>query len=564
MGYSTSTKIIALSSIIVVLLTISLANQSSSIRQYSDLFLGNAQNSSTSTGPVLESPVVVVNQFNAYVEFNGVTVHRSCSTTIIVQRSDAVNNTDKIQWTDRPFPELFVGGHSDLLSAQPNLDDVLCLQMGSMVGALFSSLTGPPYAVESVTLLGAQNTERILEQMKEEMKNADDHLEFRVVERKSIVMVGWYKPSSPKVKLARSHDGNSGNFLWEFGATRMINPYTVKFYGSDEDYSAKEEEEDSISALVVATANALHIPRDAGFQQLKNFVNSLSDIVRKVDRPTIVLGIGIQAKFEDLQETEHLQLHEHQVTFMNEIDKRGIGKSVAVRGNITETACRNSNVTNCLSLGCPSLLISRSPDLGQVLENKWNSVASRLSNGKRLKIGMALPAIMRTRDTKSYDTYVDLLLSICVDHECHFILQSGYDQGQFLKYAKMKGMTSITKQSTHHFKTGVENWFEFMPSLDFMVSCRIHGGMAAIVNNVPTIVIPHDYRIMELVNAMMLPHISIHDATNMNVSSLEMLMAVANKDFKAFEANRRDLLREYKRMLESIGLEMDSQLLAIL
>jgi len=381
-----------------------------------------------------------------------------------------------------------------------------------------------------------------------------------VVARKSIVMKGWYKPASPETKLARSLDGNSGNFLWEFGATRMINPYMVKFYEEAKDAPSEE----SISALVIATANALHIPRDGGFEPTKNFITFLTNTAQKVDQPTIVLGIGIQAKFNDLKETGNLKLHEHQVAFMDEVDKRGIGKSVSVRGNITETACRNSNITNCLSLGCPSLTISRSPDLGQVLESKWNSVASRLSKGKHLRIGIALPAIQRTIDAEFYEMFVDLLFSICEDHECHFIIQASYDEGQFLKYAKEKGKKKFTKKSMLHFKTGVEDWFEFMHSLDFVVSCRIHGGMAGIINDVPTIIIPHDYRIMELVNAMMLPYISIDDAVDKGVSSLVELMSVANKDFKAFEVTRISRLYSYKRMLESIDLEMDPELLAIM
>ena len=49
------------------------------------------------------------------------------------------------------------------------------------------------------------------------------------------------------------------------------------------------------SALVMASANALHLPDPGsqGYEQMKGHVNMLTSLVKKTDRPTIMLEIGI-------------------------------------------------------------------------------------------------------------------------------------------------------------------------------------------------------------------------------------------------------------------------------
>lgn len=186
-------------------------------------------------------------------------------------------------------------------------------------------------------------------------------------------------------------------------------------------------------------------------------------------------------------------------------------------------------------------------------------MASKLTSEHKMKIGIGLPALILGRDPQ-YEEIIDTLLSVCEKHDCYFIVQAPYDKPQLLEYAGDK----VDKEKVLHFSEGIEDWFEFMRTLDFVVSTRIHGGMAGIINDIPTIIIPTDYRILELVNAMVLPHISFDDAREKDFTSLAELMAATNKDFKRFEANRRNRLKEYKRMLESIDLEMDPALVDII
>ena len=50
-----------------------------------------------------------------------------------------------------------------------------------------------------------------------------------IVERKTVAFWGWYRPPSVSAVKVRQMNGNCGNFMWAYGATRMINPYTTAF-----------------------------------------------------------------------------------------------------------------------------------------------------------------------------------------------------------------------------------------------------------------------------------------------------------------------------------------------
>eukprot|EP00957_Ditylum_brightwellii_P001020 81224-Ditylum_brightwellii.AAC.1 len=175
-------------------------------------------------------------------------------------------------------------------------------------------------------------------------------------------------------------------------------------------------------------------------------------------------------------------------------------------------------------------------------------------------MGIGLPNFLKHDDNMKYTKLVDLLLAICENHDCHFIVQAPFDKNLLLKHAGDK----VDVKNVHHFTEGVETWFQFMHQLDFVVSTRIHGGMAGIVNGIPSIIIPTDLRILELINAMKLPYLSFEDVMAKNFESLQAVMGATKKDFIDFEQNRLNRLREYKSMLESVGLKMDPLLLDII
>ena len=131
-----------------------------------------------------------------------------------------------------------------------------------------------------------------------------------------------------------------------------------------------------------------------------------------------------------------------------------------------------------------------------------------------MKIGIGIPALKGSK----YEQIMDSLLSPCDQHDCYFIVQT--DKLQLLSHAQDK----VDQEKVLHFNEGIEDWFKFIRTIDFMVSTRIHGGMAALDNEIPTIIVPTDLRTLELENAMKLTHISFENTTNGGFKSFEDLM----------------------------------------
>jgi len=98
---------------------------------------------------------------------------------------------------------------------------------------------------------------------------------------------------------------------------------------------------------------------------------------------------------------------------------------------------------------------------------------------------------------------------------------------------------------------------------------RIHGGMSGISAGVPTIVIPTDYRMQELVDAMRVPHVTLEqleseDELHYSHDLAELLDKAHYTDFGDFERNRRNKISRWKGILETVGVQMDPALTDIL
>ena len=133
---------------------------------------------------------IMVVPFAAYAldEAGFVTKHHSCRTTIILHDG---------KWSDQPFDKLVM---DDIvgIGSDPELDDMLCIQIGSTVAVLLSGTK------DKLNLIGSDKAKSIVGSL---LLGSD----IEIVARKNVAMWGWYEPSSPAVRLARQKDGNYGN-----------------------------------------------------------------------------------------------------------------------------------------------------------------------------------------------------------------------------------------------------------------------------------------------------------------------------------------------------------------
>lgn len=429
-------------------------------------------------------------------------------------------------------------------------DDTLCVQIQGSVGVLLD---------RSKAFLNSFQLEQVIAEMEE---GFGVHVTYQIVERKKVAMIGWYGHTEAFIEQRNITNGNKGNYVWQYGATGLINPYTTYIY------NARAEVQNNTDALVLASANVFLMNQSSSaYEAMKHPVSNLKNMVLKFDLPTIVLGIGIQVEYGDYDNISKIALHDHQRDLLKEIGKRQLGRSIAVRGDVTEMACNNAGVEKCMSMGCPSLTISQELDLGNVLEKKWNIVKEKLLNSNessKLKLVLTLPALRPKH--LLYEPIMDMLLSLYEQHDCYFILQSRYDKPQLLRYAeveKWEMRVNITSEKVKIF-SDVDRWKDFISGMDMILSTRIHGAMPGIATGTPVIIVPTDFRLLELINAMKIPALPIELVKTKKYTSLRLVMDDVEVDFELFEVNRREKLREYRRMLDDIGVQMEPSLLAIL
>lgn len=207
--------------------------------------------------------------------------------------------------------------------------DLLCVQHGHRIGG---AVMGEP---TSTRPLGASQYEVYRTWLAQRFSSGgtgQDELPVRIVQRTEVIMDGQYLPADDeRNNVARRKDGNKGNFVWQYGATSLFNPYTTKF--------VKQKSWRTV-AYVFASANLLLMNPDypQGEEVMGNMAKIYTSRVLQYDLPTILLGIGIQVEFAKVQNVSSLSLEGYDVyqTLLQEIANRQESNSIAVRGDVTE------------------------------------------------------------------------------------------------------------------------------------------------------------------------------------------------------------------------------------
>lgn len=482
--------------------------------------------------------------FQAWNTCNDRIKHLSCDKTVIAAASGAIALAPNL--TDAICKHVF---ENTSLNVLDDASIMVCLQVGATVGAVVQLKESTSFSKPDILRFSKANDAK-------EVHSATYDKLSKIVDRAVVIMDGGYIPRSKKSNQARAKNGNRGNAIWSFGVTHLLNPFT-NIYIADTEY--KEHMSSFPKAYVIATANLFYLNDNSSSSSKKmdNLNNHLSSKITKFNLPTIMLGAGVQIDFSAMYMKAFLEndvLHSAHRHLLNALQKHNNGGfSVGVRGNMTEIACKNGGFNHCISLGCPSLTINRSPNLGHDLKSKWNKTLNKLKKRDKIKVGLTLPKLGLSKYTR-HALMVHLEKIYKGNNDAYFILQSPADRDLASK---------IARQANIIIFDNVEDWTAFTADLDILISFRIHGGMAGIIAGTPAVIVPTDIRILELVNVMRLPSISIKEFLKADPDNLVSLLQLVEPDFDAFENNRRNKITDYLGILKRVGLEMDPALMVI-
>jgi len=195
-------------------------------------------------------------------------------------------------------------------------DNIVCVQKDKFVGAAFYK--GSVVHTSNFSAL-------------EDFLRDSSDICYHIVERKEVFMDGRYLPSNKENNARREKDGNKGNFVWQYGATNLVNPYTTRFM---------KEKNFNTRAYILASANLflMNSGSPKNEKSMASRAESLAKRAAEFDLPSIVLGIGIQVKFEEVKDISTLNMdgHDEYKRLLFEFGSRQQSKAIAVRGDATE------------------------------------------------------------------------------------------------------------------------------------------------------------------------------------------------------------------------------------
>jgi len=495
---------------------------------------------------------------------NGTIRHLTCLKIIITSTSGGLRWDGEM--SGPLCRELKAGRNQKLL---PHANVGLCLQVKGHVGAVVKLQGNAGNAAETFQRsAGASEAKQFFQLLPGKP---------RVVSRKSLAVSGFPERYSRPAKAidpsweeawsaAMAWNGNLGNLVWSYGAESLINPYQSAWFASRSDWAAALPD-----ALVVATANLLYIPDGDGPlpKGVEGMSRDLDRIAREFNVPSLLLGIGLQAEIRDDQDINTaihaLHFHDVSVSMLTAFASRAPPAGIAVRGNVTSHLCRKAGIAACVPLGCPSFTINRASNLGAVLQHQWARVVQKHdAHAPSLKIAINLPQLERGQ--RFHEGVYDILIKIYTEYDAIVVLQSAYDRPQLQKRFRKAGVKWET--SRIKFFVEVQAWMHELQQVDFVIGCRIHGTMAGVAAGAAALILPTDFRTLEMAQAMHLPSVSGAELNALKVETFDLSELIkkvaARHDFHAFERTRRAAIQTYSDMLRGMDLEIHPELLHVL
>lgn len=341
---------------------------------------------------------------------------------------------------------------------------------------------------------------------------------------------------------------NVGNFAF-WNAARKLFDADVKLFG----FGAKIEEltRESVDFIVIPAANFLNATANLEW---------LANIICELDKPCLVVGLGAQSEHEK----SIPELKPGTVAFLKEAAARA--PYLAVRGPFSQRVCEAYGVKNVRALGCPSIFTNPDRGLGAKIEARWSRRIEKLA--------------IHASSIKTHVRHAERMLygSLRVHAGSSYIIQRPVE---LMKLARGEELTGADEQYLHRVNSflapddsrvefartirmagvvphSIDSWIFMLEGHSHAVGTRIHGSVLSLSAGLPTLCITHDTRTRELCEVLRVP--SVDCSAVKDFSSIADMYAARSFNAAEFEGNRTALGRQYKALMNEIGLGSSSYL----
>ena len=342
---------------------------------------------------------------------------------------------------------------------------------------------------------------------------------------------------------------NSGNLMFQYAATRLIDAPLVHVSAAETPYSDTSVLREA-RALVFPAAN--HLRLGADWTGLCNYLESAK-------KPLIIFGLGAQSPKVggEAGSVTALKADPGLMRFVRILRERAV--FVSVRGAFSAAVCAEMGLPDVHVLGCPSAFINPDPGLGRAMATK---LAAARAEGARPRIGMTAAAPFEIAQDEPKRSLEQRLVGWTAAVDGLYFQQSGGVSAMMAANGHWYRLGPNAHKSIHailapkmdpvafwafmagsgRFHLDARNWSAEAGQLDVTLGTRLHGNMAAIAGGTPGVLIAHDSRTGELGQTMHLPHLDM--AAAMAAGSLGAALREVVFDGAAFDAWRAATARQ--------------------
>lgn len=308
-------------------------------------------------------------------------------------------------------------------------------------------------------------------------------------------------PSTLDILSRRVHiGGNTGNFLFANSIMRTLMVPDTELIANHYIYDFNEYQIEKINSnysyFIMPLADAFRNGNEQLLVGLTKFVN-------KLKIPCIVIGVGLRSDYK--QELRDYPFDSVVKDFVTAV--LNTGSVIGVRGGFTGKYLNKlgfAEKKDYIVIGCPSVY-TYGP-LKKIQESKLSC--------KFQKVAFTLNVLMNNNCkrffNKSYETSTS-----------PYLIQQKYEEIQSLYTSNLFGIPETVLKPEIYKKSFQENqikyfsnvvsWIAFLKDMDFSVNSRFHGSVASILAQIPTVIVPIDSRMRELVEFHQFPSVTLED-----------------------------------------------------
>lgn len=337
---------------------------------------------------------------------------------------------------------------------------------------------------------------------------------------------------------------NAGNLLFGESVYRTLStPATVVTpdryeshrIGNQPEYVTKIN--GSYDHFVIPLANAFR-------PAFRGSLRKLTRLIRQLDIPVTVIGVGSQHKLGE-SSSDDQGLRDDVSAFMRAVLDRSA--SVGVRGEYTAGFLNDLGFgeEHVDIIGCPSVFMNGRP---KPIEKSTDhlSADSPIAMTVSPYVGR-LNAIVKTH-TQRYSN----LIYIPQNHSDLNMMVWGEDRSD----PKNSWNPTHTRHPLYvedrmRFPLDPRTWTDYLSHFDFLFGSRIHGTIAGILAGIPSLLLVHDSRTLELAEYHSIPHVGLSDLGK-DADAAELF---ERTDYSSYNARQPEVLARYIAFLEKNGLD---------